>query len=269
MRIVPARNGWQWIVTGVRLWARSPLAWIAMVLFYWGLMTLTTAVPWIGSFVGTVLLPPFSVSFMVMAREVEAGRRLVPRLLLAGFARNRRELLVLGAVYFVAVAGSIAFSAIADGGLLARYMLLGEIASTTDGAGSTAVAWAGVLAMLAYTPVMMAYWFAPVLVAWEDMSAAKSLFFSFFAVWRNWRAFAVYGAATAGLLTLLVVVFGVAGGALAGLGEGGDLSDPRRLMTATLIAAPMLLSGAAVLIASVYASYRDVFPPQSAPAAES
>lgn len=122
MRIVPARNGWQWIVTGARLWARSPLAWIALVLLYWGLMTLTTAVPWIGSFVGTVLLPPFSVSFMVMAREVEAGRRLVPRLLIAGFARNRRELFILGVVYFTALVGAIAFSALADGGLLARYM---------------------------------------------------------------------------------------------------------------------------------------------------
>jgi len=268
MRIVPARNGWQWIVAGARLWARSPLGWMALVLFYWVLMSLATAIPWVGPIIGTLLLPPFSVSFMVMAREAEAGHRLLPQLLIAGFARNRRALFTLGAIYYVAVVAAIAFSALADSGLLARYMLLGEV-DRADAAGSAAVVWAGVLAMLAYTPVMMAYWFAPILAAWEDMSPGKSLFFSFFGVWRNWRAFAVYGAATAGLFGILVAAFGVVGGVLAGFGESGDFSDPRRVMIATFVAAPLLLAGAAILIASVYASYRDVFPPQEAPTAES
>ena len=262
MRIVPARNGWQWLMTGLRLFGRSPLAWIAMVLFYWSLMMLANAVPWVGSIVGTVLLPVFSVSFMVMAREVEAGRRLVPPLLFAGFARNRRELLILGALYLAALVATLVLSMLADGGALARYMLFGD-APTAEEARSGAIAWAGMLAMLAYTPVLMAYWFAPVLAAWEDMSAAKSLFFSFFATWRNWRAFLVYGAAVSLLALPVLLFFLVIAGAVAGFGLDADSPDQRRLATGMLAGAPLFLALAAVLIASFYASYRDIFPPPS------
>src|SRR5439155_20066733 len=63
------------------------------------------------------------------------------------------------------------------------------------------------VAALAATPVAMAFWFAPVLVAWRRIGAAQSLFYSFFAVWRNWRAFFVYGAvlALAGGVSLLIL----------------------------------------------------------------
>ena len=56
----------------------------------------------------------------------------------------------------------------------------------------------GILLVLA-SPLLMAFWFAPLLTAWNGVGAGKSLFFSFVASWRNWRAFAMYG------LTLAVV----------------------------------------------------------------
>jgi hypothetical protein len=43
------------------------------------------------------------------------------------------------------------------------------------------------------TPVMMAYWFAPVLAAWHCLGVG-ALFFSFVACWLNWRPFLAYGA---------------------------------------------------------------------------
>src|SRR5438094_9392625 len=53
------------------------------------------------------------------------------------------------------------------------------------------------VATVAATPVLMAFWFATVLAAWNRIGAAQSLFYSFFAVLRNWRAFFVYGAVLA------------------------------------------------------------------------
>ena len=46
---------------------------------------------------------------------------------------------------------------------------------------------------LGSTPLMMAYWFAPLLAGWGRVSAVKAMFFSFVACWRNWRAFFAYG----------------------------------------------------------------------------
>ena len=41
--------------------------------------------------------------------------------------------------------------------------------------------------MLLMTPVLMAWWFAPVLAAWHRLSIGRALFFSFVACWMNWR----------------------------------------------------------------------------------
>jgi hypothetical protein len=47
--------------------------------------------------------------------------------------------------------------------------------------------------LILMVPVLMAFWFAPLLAAWDDLPAGKALFFSFIACLRNWRPFLVYG----------------------------------------------------------------------------
>jgi hypothetical protein len=106
-------------------------------------------------------------------------------------------------------------------------------------------------------PVLMAYWFAPVLAAWHGQSVGKSLFFSFVACWLNWRAFLFYSAALvvfAGVVPGLVfgILIAVLGGA-----EGG-------FMTAFVITPLMMVFALMIfstVYASFYASYRDIFGP--------
>jgi hypothetical protein len=107
----------------------------------------------------------------------------------------------------------------------------------------------GLFLMLS-TPLLMAFWFAPLLTLWDKIPPAKSVFFSFVASWRNWRAFFMYG-----------VAVGVAGIIVPGI----------LLVTASLISASvvtvvsvvlrmmMMFVLAPSLVASVYVSYRDVF----------
>ena len=106
------------------------------------------------------------------------------------------------------------------------------------------------LAIALYAPVMMMFWFAPVLVAWHGIGAAKALFFSLLACLINWRAFLAYGAAA---ILLTVVAPTVALSALM-LFSGGSLGVP---LTSLLI--PLLLVMLPTLLASFYVSYRDVF----------
>ena len=114
---------------------------------------------------------------------------------------------------------------------------------------------AEMLAMLARllliaAPVLTAFWFAPLLVAWDGVPALKSVFFSFVASLRNWRAFAAYGLAVA---MVGVVIPGLI------LLVAGSLSPT--LLNIFSVALRMLLVFvmAPVLMASVYLSYRDVF----------
>jgi hypothetical protein len=101
-----------------------------------------------------------------------------------------------------------------------------------------------------FAPLMMAYWYAPVLAAWHGLSPAKSLFFSFVACLRNWRAFLVYTLAVfiAGLL-LPGLVLNVLSSFFSGQ------SNPALVLLTLMV----IFVGMPVLYASFYVSYRDVF----------
>lgn len=251
MLVVPALNGWLWLKRGFGLFARAPLGWILIAVSYWVLVSLVGILPYLGLVAVMVATPAFAVSFMTMCRELERGRPVELPLLFAGFRANLKVLLALGAIYLVAIVGILATTQLFDGGLLMRWMLFGR-APPRDEASGDAMALAAIAAFALFVPVILAFWFAPVLAAWHGMSAAKALFFSFFAALRNWRAFAVYGIAVALVAGLLP---GVAFSALAVAAKG---AQGLMSMFALVLVITLLPS----LYASFYASYRDVFADQ-------
>ena len=133
--------------------------------------------------------------------------------------------------------------------MLFRILILGE-RPPADVLQDDAVIAAAQLALLLFLPLLMAFWYAPMLAAWHGLSVAKSLFFSWVACARNWRAFLVYllsliifGAMLPGvLLALLSLLFGL----------DGALFSAVTMVFVALVLAP-------ALYASFYVSYRDVF----------
>jgi hypothetical protein len=86
------------------------------------------------------------------------------------------------------------------------------------------------------------------LVAWDAMSAAKALFFSFFAALRNWAAFLVFAA----------VAGGAAGAATALLLNLQRMqAGPGVVPTVVFL---VLVAAIPLYYATLYSSYRDVFP---------
>ncbi|MGA8051173.1 MAG: BPSS1780 family membrane protein [Burkholderiales bacterium] len=250
-RIVPWRRGARWLSEGWQLFRAAPLTWIALVFAYWMLMTGVSLVPKVGIALASVLVPPLSVGFMAVSRA--AAQRTTPAapLLFSGFRDNLGPQLTLGGVYLVCLALLLAASTLADGGALARWMLSGEQPDpAVVQSGSFLVALTTAAAL--YVPIMMAFWFAPVLAAWHGVGAAKALFFSFFACLMNWRAFLVYGAFAA-LITVVAPLFVL--NALISV-FAGEL----RIQAVSLVF-PLLLVILPTLLASFYASYRDVFGP--------
>jgi len=253
MNIVPARNGWLWLVKGFALFRKSPAMWLFLVLTYWIAMALLGQIRYVGVALSTLLLPAFSVSFMDVCAALDRGTTLGPALLASGFRRGFRILLLLGALYLLLIVAALAIASIADSGALLQWVVLGEeppIAAIRDGSISRAF----VLAAAVGTPILMAFWFAPVLVAWDRMGAGKSLFYSFFSVLRNWRAFLAY----AGVFVLGGAAFLLLTGAVVVI-TGGQVAIMRFFgLALTLLTLPTVFG-------SFYASYRDIFPGTSVP----
>jgi len=245
-RIVPARQGAAWLVDGWRLFRAAPLGWLAMVFAYWIIMTLASVVPFIGVAAASIMVPAFSVGFMAAARAASRRGPVELSLLFDGFRHQPKSQLILGVIYLMALGTLLSATTLVDDGALASWMLTGR-RPAEDALQSDDFLQALAVAALLYTPVLMAFWFAPPLAAWHGVGPIKALFFSFVACLLNWRPFLVYGAFSA----LVVVVL--------------PLAVLLTLMLASLkIAAmslvfPVLLVLLPTLFASFYASYRDVF----------
>lgn len=252
MVVVPAAHGWRWVRRGFALFARAPVGWILIATSYWVLMTLVGLVPYAGLAAALLVTPAFSVSFMVMCRELEQARPIGLKLLFAGFRRNPGTLVLLGGVYLALLVGILAATQLVDGGALMRWMLAGR-APARGSPEAAALGDAAIAGFVLFVPVILAFWFAPVLVAWHGMPAAKALFFSFFASLRNWPAFLVYAVA---LAVVAGLVPGVAFSALAVAVQGAKGGAATIQLFALLIVVTLLPA----IYASIYASYRDIFP---------
>lgn len=248
-RIVPFARGARWLLEGWRLFRVSPPSWLALVFVYWMVMTAISLVPLLGVLVAMVLIPGFSVGFMVASRRCEQGKAPELRVLFDGFRDRLAVQLGLGAVYVLSLVLMLAATALADDGALAGWLLRG-IRPTDEVLQSDGFVVALAIVAGGYVPVMMLFWFGPLLAAWHAMSAAQALFYSFFACLMNWRAFVAYGAAAA-LITLVLPML-VLGALL--LVSGGQLRIP-----AVTLVFPLLILLLPTLLASFYASYRDIF----------
>ncbi len=240
---LPASRGLRWLIEGFAIFRRKPVLLTFLVFGYWLSMAVISAIPYLGQIISFVLIPAFSVSLMNACRIIDDDEIMPPQVLFSGFHRNLQALLALGGTYVVTSMGILGLSALFDGGILFRMLVIGEMPDPEMLSG-TSVFVAAQLAIVLLVPVMMAFWFAPVLAAWHDMSAGKSLFFSLVASARNWRAFLTYSLAVGTIGVFLPRVLGALGG-------GGSLAA---MFT---VALSMVLLP--TVYASFYVSYRDVF----------
>lgn len=246
---LPAAAGWGWITGGFAIFRRNPPVLGLLVMSYWFTVLLLSAVPLIGTVAASLLIPGLSVGLMQACRLLE--RRQMPGLpvLFGSFRDNTGTLVALGALYLACTLGILGMSTIADGGEMLRLLLSGKPvdAETLESGALLAPA---TIVMLLLVPLLMAYWFAPVLAAWHRLPLFKALFFSFVACWINWRPFLVY---SLGLLLVGAIAPGVVVGLLVIVFPGAAN------FLSALVTVPMLLILAPVVFASFYVSYRDVF----------
>ncbi len=241
---LPTQRGWAWLREGLALWRRNP-ALLTFVSFGYLLSLLVISLfPFIGQPIASLLMPALSLGVLNAARAVDTGRKVGPDVLFSGFKSNLQTLVTIGGIYLIGTMIVLVLTSLADGGTLMQVMSGGRM--DEEAAADPSLSFALIVALVLSTPLMMAYWFAPVLAGWWKISAPKAMFFSFHACLRNWRPFLAYAI---GLTIFGAVLPGVLIGVL-------GLISPT---LATLVSVPLPLILIPVMFASFYVNAREVF----------
>jgi len=245
-RVVPAAIGAGWLMMGFRSFHRQPLAWTLILFMYWAAMLMLAFIPLFGMVLPLLLSPGLALGFLEIAKAVDERRPPSPPLLISAFrSAQAKNVLILGSYYLLEILAIMLVTFLVDGGQLIQWLTQGVLPAESEMGRVRAAAAIG---LILYIPVMMAFWFAPQLVVWQNYPALKALFYSFFAVWRNRTAFLRYvinwiglSVAVAAGILLLVQLFDV----------------PTNAMSAIIF--PVTLIIMAVAHGSFYASTKAIF----------
>lgn len=236
IRAVAVDRGWGWLVDGFDVFKRAPGVWIAIVVILGAVMLVTTVIPPLPGFLAAnVLMPLFMGGLMLACRRQEQGETPEIADLFAGFRDHTNQLAIVGLLY---IAGMMVLMLIVGGigATIGGDMLAGAgVMSMHTGAGmGMAMSGDMLLVMLISValsvPLVMALWFAPALVVFQGMAPAGAMKHSFMGCLKNIVPFLIYSLLAFALCFVAAIPF----------------------MLGFLVAGP-------VLIASVYAAYRDIY----------
>jgi hypothetical protein len=241
-RQLPARHGALWFFAGFQLFRRNPPLLTALTFGYLFCVIFVNLLPLVGPLLLPLILPALTLVVANGCRAIETERAPGQLALLGGIEANRLALIRLGALQLAGSMLILAVTTLIEGG--PKNLIAIEQSDPGE--------MLGVLARLLVvaSPVIMAFWFSPLLTGWDGVPALKSLFFSFVAVWRNWRAFIAY------VLTVATICVGIPALILAG---AGLVSTTALNVMSVALRMLLVFIAAPVLMASVYLSYRDVF----------
>lgn len=234
---VDAGHGATWWSDGWRLFKAFPWVWIGSTVVFVALMLGLALIPVLGHIASTLLYPVLGAGLLVGARAIDQGERLTFGHLFACFDSRLGPLVLAGFLYIAAwfVIWLIAIAiCVAIFGFESLTALMATDPTLADFSGLATFGMAALVALLIVlvlgTPLLMAYWFAPALIALRGDRPVAAMKASFAASLRNVPPLLIY--------SLLGMVFG---------------------LLATLPAALGWIVLAPVFMASVYASYKDIF----------
>jgi uncharacterized membrane protein len=235
LRQLPPTAGWDWIVRGFALFRKSPLNWILVCTALMAIGIVLSMVPYLGALVFYLLSPVFLAGVMLGAQALEQGQSLQPLYLIEGFRRHTSALVTVGGVYLV---GQVLIDGLVQ--IMAGPALAEFVAAVQESPAGVVpemprqLVIALLTAAVLSVPLVMAVWFAPLLVVIDGVLPFASMKTSFNACMANILPLTVYA--------LVLTALGFVALIPAALG--------------LIILVPMVF-------ASIYVSYRDIFPAQA------
>jgi len=214
INIVPIGNGLAWITAGFQLMKVHPFAWIIASTVAILINGAVGAIPEAGPFLSLAIWPVLFGGLMVGAHRQSEGESFSGFSFLNGLSAQPVQLMLVGAAYLL-------FYGLIIGAMIGFFILIG------DELGVTTIF---IIVTSASFPPLMILFFAPTLVAVNNLSAFQACKLSLMGGLRNALPFILFNV---GLIFILIL------GAIA-LGVGILVSLP-------------------IAVASMYAAYRDIF----------
>ena len=237
-------RGWRWLIEGFSLFLRAPFIWIVFTLILFLTVELAARVPALGALL-LLFYPLFLAGMMLACADLESGRSLDFARLSAALRRNPARLTTIGGVYLVGQL-LIMWAMVLIGGEQMHLLAAGQV-DQADPEALVAAFGAIMSALLAgmalSIPLLMAVWFSPLLVVFEDLPALSAIRLSTRACWTNTLPFLVFGSAAIVVIIFAMLPFG--------------MTNPQ-FNPGIWIATPLLLP-------SIYVSYRDIFARRELP----
>ncbi len=253
----PAARGAFWLAEAFRMFNAYRAPWILLLAMYYALTLLVQVIPVIGPIAWILLKPVFTVGFLAAAWAQERGGQPKPAHLFKGFQSNLAALMPLGIVFVLGLLLAIYASTLVDGGKLVGLVTGSEALTEELFAGGQLQA-AMLFSAACAVPVLLALWFAPALVVFNDAGTVTAIVTSLRACLTNWQPVLVYGMFVFAFTVLVPAVFG----AVVRL-----LPESLANIVTILGVVPYLAVFMATLQISDYVSYRDLFHADESPVA--
>jgi hypothetical protein len=234
---VSADRGLAWLSEGWRLFQLNIGMWIVLFVIYFVIIVVAHGLPLVGWLIGPLVTPGLIAGMLGAARELDEGRDIAPETLFAPFqdARKRTALVTLGGIYLAGVVGLMVLGLSVGATAALGGMLFGGAGAAAAGLGTGAIFF--LLATVVWAAFACVVFLAVPLVAFRDVAPMDALRQSLDALVRHWIPLLVY--------SVITFVLAVVASVPAFLGW--------------LVLGP-------VLFASLYASYKDLFPAAGAAA---
>jgi hypothetical protein len=260
-------SGWNWVRNGYALFRKNPMIWMA-IFFAYLLITLSLYffIPLIGLILFYLIDPIFVAGFMIACKAVDADQELEIAHLFSAFKQKASRLVTVGGINLV--------SRIVIFGIIGLFFVNSGFDVFLDRIEKGDYEWllsSGVeihfllwlLSMVALMlPLYMAYWFAPVLVEFDEIEPFEAIHLSFKACLRNTKAFLMFGLSSLAVIMVFFILVSIIGAVLGLITMllGNTVLIKIVVGSIGLILALLCWIGVQVLIATTqYASYKDIF----------
>ncbi len=249
-RHVRGRQGLQWILSGLYYYKLSPFVWMLLSSTFLMVELTLQMLPVLGIFAFLLISPVLVAGIMVGCQNLDQGRRLQLEDLFVGFKKNTSPLVTVGGFNLIGLVIIVGVFMLMGGDVLIDMLVYGKRFGENEMMGiwdNILSAWLAALALS--IPLMMALWFAPLLIIFENLPPAVAIRKSFFACLNNMAPFFIYG------ITLCILFFLIITATANLLNFFGNVPKPPILIFLYVVLLP-------VVFASIYASYQDIFPPK-------
>lgn len=208
---VGAKQGLQWIVNGFYLFRCSPLIWIILCGFLLSIaVVFSFAHQTIGQIIFTILSPVFMAGLMSGCKALEQDKELEIGHLFAGFRVNTVPLITLGGIYLVGQVLIISIAIFVGGDTLMDLWLEGKRVDENELKRVSGNMLSATLIVLTLSiPLMMATWFAPLLIMFDRMPPFAAMRLSFLGCLSNFIPLQVYAISLIVLAIISSIPYGL------------------------------------------------------------